>query len=133
MLFVVALAAFADHAVSIVSVEPTQTQVILRQPDVGIPHGSAKADAEPDAGLVERLRTNVGGIPHCCVLTGDIRAVGQSRFDCILYIDVLEDIELDLPTKRPVLSIPPPTSVDQKRLVGALSSVWSVLGRSGSN
>jgi superfamily II DNA or RNA helicase len=39
-------------------------------------------------------------------------------------------VSVDPRTNRPVLSIPLPTSVDQNRLVRALSSVFSLLGRS---
>ena len=50
---------------------------------------------EPDPQLSERLSRTVAELPTCRVITGTIASVPQNRFDCILYIDVLEHIEAD--------------------------------------
>lgn len=53
---------------------------------------------EPDPRMVEGLRRAVddGGLPaRCRVVEGTLDAVGDERFDCILYVDVLEHIERD--------------------------------------
>lgn len=53
---------------------------------------------DPDVTLVEQLRVNVsqidGPVP-CDVVCGTLQTLVSSRFDAILYIDVLEHIEDD--------------------------------------
>jgi SAM-dependent methyltransferase len=55
---------------------------------------------EPDAGLAERLKARLRDDPSSVptrVVVGGIEALGpQERFDCILYIDVLEHIKDDV-------------------------------------
>src|SRR6476646_3658868 len=55
---------------------------------------------EPDAALAERLRSAVGGASSSVptrVVIGGLEALGaDARFDCILYIDVLEHIDNDV-------------------------------------
>lgn len=54
---------------------------------------------EPDAGLVKELESTLAANPSPVatrIVTGDIRSLDpRERFDCILYIDVLEHIEDD--------------------------------------
>jgi hypothetical protein len=53
---------------------------------------------EPDAELADRIRRRVddGSLPaNCAVVAGTIRDLGRSRFDTVLYMDVLEHIEED--------------------------------------
>lgn len=50
---------------------------------------------EPDPELVTRLSSAIVGIPLCSSSTGTISSVADRRFDCILYLDVLEHIQAD--------------------------------------
>ncbi len=54
---------------------------------------------EPDPNLARKHREEMAQFPHTCkpeIVLGDIRTVDtRQRFDCILYIDVLEHIEDD--------------------------------------
>lgn len=50
---------------------------------------------EPDPELADKLANAVAHLPVCSVSTGTIASVAESRFDAILYIDVLEHIERD--------------------------------------
>jgi SAM-dependent methyltransferase len=50
---------------------------------------------EPDPELANKLAGAVAHLPVCSVSTGTIASVAESRFDLILYIDVLEHIERD--------------------------------------
>lgn len=50
---------------------------------------------EPDALLRQRLKENTAEVPACSISGGTIRDLANRRFDCILYIDVLEHIEAD--------------------------------------
>lgn len=50
---------------------------------------------EPDPQLAAQLAGAVAHLPVCSVSAGTIASVAESRFDAILYIDVLEHIEAD--------------------------------------
>lgn len=50
---------------------------------------------EPDPALAARLARQVFSLPRCSVVTGTIAECAGSRYDTILYIDVLEHIEAD--------------------------------------
>ena len=50
---------------------------------------------EPDAKLAATLTRAVAHLPACSVKVGTIAGAADSRFDAILYIDVLEHIEAD--------------------------------------
>ena len=50
---------------------------------------------EPDPQLASHVTHATAELPSCHVITGTVAAVQQQRFDCILYIDVLEHIETD--------------------------------------
>lgn len=50
---------------------------------------------EPDPELNAQLADTIAGLPFYSAAAGTIRSVGESRFDSILYIDVLEHIEAD--------------------------------------
>jgi SAM-dependent methyltransferase len=53
---------------------------------------------EPDPGMAQRLREKIarGELPaNCRAVAGDIRAAGETPFDAILYLDVLEHIADD--------------------------------------
>jgi hypothetical protein len=50
---------------------------------------------EPDEQLASRLREVAEGIQGCTVTNGTIQSVSGKRYDCVLYIDVLEHIEDD--------------------------------------
>jgi SAM-dependent methyltransferase len=49
---------------------------------------------EPDPGLADRCREQVDCLP-CEVVTGTVNDLGERRFDCVLYLDVLEHIADD--------------------------------------
>jgi SAM-dependent methyltransferase len=52
---------------------------------------------EPDPNLSARLSDAVSGLPNCTVATGTTASLpAVQKFDCVLYIDVLEHIEADL-------------------------------------
>ncbi len=50
---------------------------------------------EPDPNLAKAARTALAQLPACSVTVGTIASVASSRFDAILYIDVLEHIQAD--------------------------------------
>lgn len=50
---------------------------------------------EPDPGLAIRLHAAIADVPVCSASTGTIKTVAERRFDCILYVDVLEHIQGD--------------------------------------
>ena len=50
---------------------------------------------EPDPQLCERLAATVAPLRTCSIGLGTIESVRGRKFDCILYIDVLEHIEAD--------------------------------------
>jgi hypothetical protein len=50
---------------------------------------------EPDPALSVRLAGQISSFPRCSVFTGTVAGRAGSRYDTILYIDVLEHIEAD--------------------------------------
>jgi SAM-dependent methyltransferase len=50
---------------------------------------------EPDPELASRLTKAVAAVPNCSVRVGTMASMAGRQFDSILYIDVLEHIELD--------------------------------------
>jgi len=50
---------------------------------------------EPDPALAEGLRQATSSLTGCTITIGTIESFSGERFDCILYIDVLEHIEHD--------------------------------------
>jgi SAM-dependent methyltransferase len=50
---------------------------------------------EPDPALADVLRQATKTLSGCTITTGTVESLSLERFDCILYIDVLEHIEED--------------------------------------